>query len=113
MKIEAILLHSPRFRELAEFYREALDLPEPTPFGESHVGWPSTTPYVGFDDDPYGAVSIWLKVDDIDAAIERLVELGATPLTPPSFDESPGEVVARVRDPEGNVVGLLADAPAA
>ena len=49
-------------------------------------------------------------MDDVDAAIEKLVALGATPLTPPSSDESPGEVIARVRDPAGNVVGLLADA---
>ncbi len=53
MKIEAILLHSERFAELADFYRAAMDLPEPTPLGDSHVGWPSTTPYLGFDDDPY------------------------------------------------------------
>lgn len=110
MKIEAILLHSERFAELADFYRRALDLPEPTPLGDSHVGLPSTTPYLGFDDDPYSAISIWFKVDDVDAAIEKLVALGATPLTPPSSDESPGEVIARVRDPAGNVVGLLADA---
>ena len=51
MKIEAILLHSERFAELADFYRRAMDLPEPTPLGDSHVGWPSTTPYLGFDAD--------------------------------------------------------------
>ena len=67
MKIEAILLHSNRFAELADFYRRALDLPEPTP-------------------------------------------LGATRLTPPNADESPREIIARVRDPAGNVLGLLADA---
>ena len=49
-------------------------------------------------------------MDEVDAAIDRLVALGATPLTPPSSDESPGEVIARVRDPAGNIVGLLADA---
>ncbi len=110
MKIEAILLHSDRFAELADFYRRALDLPEPTPLGDSHVGWAETTPYLGFDDDPYSAISIWFKVDDVQAAIERLVELGATELTPPDAAESPGEIIARVRDPAGNVVGLLADA---
>lgn len=79
MKIESILLHSDRFAELADFYRRALDLPEPTPLGDSHVGWPSTTPYLGFDDDPYSAISIWFKVDDVEAATDKLVALGATP----------------------------------
>ena len=49
-------------------------------------------------------------MDDVPAAIARLVELGATELTPPDAAESPGKIVARVRDPAGNVVGLLADA---
>jgi len=62
-----------------------------------HLGWTSTTPYLGFDDDPYSAISIWFKVDDIEAAIEKLVALGATPLTPPNADD-------------GNVLALLADA---
>jgi hypothetical protein len=110
MKIEAILLHSERFGELADFYRRALDLPEPTPLGDSHVGWSETTPYLGFDDDPYSAISIWFKVDDVGAAIGRLVALGATELTPADTDESPGEVIGRIRDPAGNVVGLVADA---
>ena len=58
MKIEAVLLHTDRYADLAEFYRQALDLPEPKPMGDSHVGWASTTPYLGFDDDPYSAMSV-------------------------------------------------------
>ncbi|MGH3132899.1 MAG: VOC family protein [Gaiellaceae bacterium] len=104
MKLEAVLLHSKAFTELADFYRRAFDLPEPTPMGDSHVGWSSTTPYPGFDDDPYSAISLWFKVDDLEATVEKLVSVGATPLTEPNADESPGEIVARVRDPAGNVV---------
>jgi glyoxalase superfamily protein len=110
VKIEAILLHSAAFAELADFYRRAFDLPEPTPAGDEHVGWPSTTPYLGVDTDPYSAISIWFKVDDVEATIEKLVAAGATRLTPPDRNESPGEIIARVRDPAGNVVGLVADA---
>jgi predicted enzyme related to lactoylglutathione lyase len=109
MKIEAILLHSAAFVDLADFYRRAFDLPEPTPMGDSHVGWP-TTPYLGFDTDPYSPISIWFKVDDVPATIEKLVAAGSTRLTPPDDSESPGEIIARVRDPAGNVVGLVADA---
>jgi hypothetical protein len=109
MKIEAILLHTPAFSELAGFYRRAFDLPEPTPMGDSHLGWPGT-PYLGVDTDPYSAISIWFKVDDLEAANEKLVAAGATRLTPPDAEESPGEVIARLRDPAGNVVGLVADA---
>jgi len=112
MKLEAILLHSERFVELADFYRRAMDLPEPTAYGESHVGFPALSPYLGFDNDSYGGISIWLKVDNIDAAMSKFVSLGATELTPPNDQESPGEVIARLRDPAGNVLGLIADAPA-
>ena len=110
MRLEAVLLHSERYAELADFYRRALGLPEPTPHGETHLGFPSLTPYLGFDDEPYAAVSVWFRVDDVGAAVARLAGLGATRLTPPGRDESPGEVIARMRDPAGHVIGLLADA---
>lgn len=110
MKIEAILLHTENVGALASFYRRAFDLPEPTPMGDAHLGWPSTVPYLGVDDDPYSTMSIWFKVEDLEAAIDKLVAAGATRLTPPDVDESPGEIIARLRDPSGNVVGLIADA---
>ncbi len=47
-----------------------------------------------------GPVSLWLYVPDCDGAAERLVELGAELVEPPT-DQPWGERTARVRDPSG------------
>jgi len=45
--------------------------------------------------------ALWLYADDCDAAARRLVELGATLVTPPA-DMPWGERVADLTDPDGN-----------
>jgi len=57
-----------------------------------------------------GAVSIWFKVADIEAVFARLVRLGATVNYAPTKEESPGEVLAMVYDPDGNSIGLISPA---
>ena len=47
-----------------------------------------------------GPVSLWLYVADCDAAVERLVALGAE-LVEAAADQPWGERTARVRDPSG------------
>lgn len=54
---------------------------------------------------PAGAVTYW-HVGDVPAAVERLVELGATPVEAPVTREA-GWVTASVADPFGNVLGLM------
>jgi predicted enzyme related to lactoylglutathione lyase len=55
--------------------------------------------------DPSGAVVYW-HVDDMQGTIDRLVALGATPLNAPQ-DRGEGFITASVRDPFGNVLGLM------
>lgn len=55
---------------------------------------------------PAGAVMHW-HVDDVAAAYERLLSLGATGLMEPRDLEGPGWVIATVADPFGNVIGLM------
>jgi predicted enzyme related to lactoylglutathione lyase len=52
-------------------------------------------------------VSIWFRVADIQATFERLVHLGATVKYAPTEEESPGEILAMVYDPESNLIGLI------
>ena len=54
---------------------------------------------------PTGAIAYW-HVDDIDATLQRLVEMGATQVQAPR-DFGEGFVGATVRDPFGNVLGLM------
>ncbi len=53
-----------------------------------------------------GAVMHW-QVDDVAAAHDRLVDLGATSLEPPTPRGDQGWVTASVVDPFGNIVGLM------
>ena len=77
--------------------------------------WPMTTgepPGVGAEgaltpraEAPEGIV-VYVSVDDVDKALERVREAGGTPLT----EKQPIPTIgwsARFRDPEGNVVGLF------
>jgi len=54
---------------------------------------------------PGGAIVYW-HVDDIRAALERLVELGASEHEPVT-ERGPGFVTASVVDPFGNVLGVM------
>jgi predicted enzyme related to lactoylglutathione lyase len=54
---------------------------------------------------PGGAVLMW-HVDDIDAALARLKELGATEYEP-RVEREAGFVTAAVVDPFGNVLGVM------
>lgn len=56
----------------------------------------------GTDEDRFG---YWVYVDDVDAALHRLAEVGA-PIVAEPEDQPWGERVARPRDPDGNLVYL-------
>jgi predicted enzyme related to lactoylglutathione lyase len=55
--------------------------------------------------DPSGAVIYW-QVDDVAAAVARLVEEGATAYQP-VVERDAGFVTASVLDPFGNILGLM------
>ena len=59
----------------------------------------------GQSDRPSGTVTYW-AVDDVQAAYDRLLALGATPHEPPT-KRGEGFVTASVVDPYGNVVGVM------
>jgi lactoylglutathione lyase len=68
--------------------------------GEAHLG-------IGRDPDapsePSARFSLWVYADDCDAAVERLRAAGVEVAEEP-VDQPWGERVARVRDPDGNLV---------
>jgi len=59
----------------------------------------------GRADMPGGAIVYW-HVDDVPAAVDRLVSLGATIHEVP-VERGPGFVTASVADPFGNVLGVM------
>ncbi len=50
--------------------------------------------------------TVYVHVDDLDAAVAQAQELGGTVLAPPR-EVSPGVFSAILRDPEGHVIGLI------
>lgn len=57
-------------------------------------------------DGPAGsAIALWTYVDDVDAATERLLTLGARVVAEPA-DQRWGERVASIEDPAGHVLHL-------
>ncbi|GAB3158327.1 VOC family protein [Micromonospora sonneratiae] len=54
---------------------------------------------------PGGAILHW-HVDDVQAALDRLLSMGATPYQPLT-EYGPGFVTASVIDPFGNVLGIM------
>jgi lactoylglutathione lyase len=104
------------------FYRDLLGATVayefPGPDGEpGYVGLELGTAHLGIGRDPAATAapsprfSLWVYTDDCDAAVERLRTAGVTIVEEPT-DQPWGERVARVLDPDGNLV-LVGQAAAA
>ncbi len=65
----------------------------------------AATPDPGAIGRPAGAVVFW-HVDDVPAALEKLVAMGATEHDSPR-DRGEGFITASVIDPWGNILGLM------
>ena len=70
--------------------------------GASHLGIGRDP---GMTDGPSARFSLWAYVEDCDAAVARLRTAGVTVVEEPA-DQPWGERIARVLDPDGNVVIL-------
>lgn len=100
--------------KLIDFYRELFGWPiedNQLP-GWPHYGFVNADRGIGgavgsADAAPAGAVVVYVEVDDPQAYIERATQLGATVTLP--VTEVPGAevTVAWLRDPQGNILGLV------
>jgi uncharacterized glyoxalase superfamily protein PhnB len=108
--IHTIILLSANISALSAFYVRAIGLPNPTPFGDDHLGIRLEGGlYLGFDQveaaAPTGTISLWFDVDNLRARFTRCLELGATSEYEPR--RMPwGDEIASLRDPDGNRFGL-------
>jgi lactoylglutathione lyase len=105
------ILSTPDVQRALGFYRDLLgaevtfEFPGPDgkpayvglELGASHLG-------IGLQSEPVsGSTSLWVYADDCDAAVDRLRAAGVAMLEE-AADQPWGERVARVEDPDGNVV---------
>ena len=94
---------------LAEFYRNLFGW-EPTTFDRDYR-LVNLEPGIGGGlmrcrDDMPAYVTIYVAVDDLDATLATVKDLGGTPLVPPTPIPGVG-AFALFLDPEGNTIGIL------
>ncbi len=109
-QIDTTIIFTTRMKELARFYQEGLQLPPAAATGDDHLGFPLGAVYLGFDqvEEPWqspGAITLWFRVDDLQATFDRFVALGAGVRYRPT--KKPwGDTLAAVFDLDGNLIGL-------
>lgn len=108
------ILSTPDLQRALGFYRDLLDgkvgyqfPPEGAP---GYVGLDLGSSHIGIGLNPDTATeggdqrfTLWVYADDCDAAVDRLRAAGVVVIEEPA-DQPWGERVARVHDPDGNVV---------
>ena len=110
-KLDTIIICTTNMKELAEFYKQGLQLQNPKSHGDKHLGFQLQDNYLGFDKidkDEFahpGAISIWFRVDNIKKTFNRFKELGAKEKYSPT-KKAWGDVLAALFDPDGNLIGL-------
>ena len=107
--IDTAIVFTPRMEELAAFYAAGLGLTDPN-HSPGHIGYQVGPVYLGFDqvDGVSGeesAVTLWFRVDSVDATYDAFLDLGATSIYPP-VDKPWGDRLAAVSDLDGNRIGL-------
>lgn len=110
-RLAAALIATPDPENLSAFYQATLDLGEPHHVSDEHIGYRTAGAYLGFDRAAVvpvrGGVTLWFEVDDLEASAARMVAAGAGEVTEP-FATGEQERGVTLRDPEGNLVGLIA-----
>jgi len=109
--IDTVIVFADDLQQLSSFYVQALRAdPNEVVDEDGHVGFELGDIYLGFDQSDGshqhpGAVSFWVRVDDLDATYARCLGLGATSVIEPVWRPW-GDRLAAVKDLEGNVLGL-------
>ena len=97
--------------QLEEFYKELfgwkIDSNNPMKYGMVDTGGPGgVNGDVGASQDGKNRVSVYIEVEDLDAALAESEKLGGKTILPPSQVPG-GPTLAMFADPAGNVTGLL------
>ena len=97
--------------QLEQFYKELfrwkIDTNNPMKYGMVDTGTPGgINGGVGTSQDGKNRVSVYIEVEDLDAALAKAEKLGGKTILPPSQVPG-GPTLAMFADPAGNVTGLL------
>lgn len=109
--LHTVILFTTNMENLAQFYMDALGI-GPYERLPGHLGCQIGSLYFGFDqiedvegESPRQGITLWFEVDDLQAAFDRAITMGAIVRYPPT--KKPwGAELASVHDPDGNVIGF-------
>ena len=115
--LDTFIIFTSQMETLAKFYEQGLNLGGPVESNDLHTGYllPGGN-YLGFDQiagvEPVeakaGGVTLWFRVEDVSATVERFIELGAGVRY--KHKETPfWQVLASLYDLDGNIFGLAQD----
>ena len=101
--------------QLEKFYRELfgwkIDSNNPMKYGMVHTGGAGgINGGVGASQDSRNRVSVYVQVEDLDAALAKAEKLGGKTILPPSQVPG-GPKLAMFADPAGNITGILLGKP--
>lgn len=108
--IDTVMIFSTQMRRLAKFYQRGFELEAPQAHSDNHLGFQIGSLYLGIDQvetagETPGNVSLWFRVNDLEATFHRLVALGAGVRYGPT--QKPwGDRLASLYDLDGNLIGL-------
>ncbi len=108
--LHTVIIQTSKMEEMAAFYGEGLELGEPVPTGENHLGLPLPNAYFGFDlvdvaPEPTGVISVWFEVNDLELVFNNFEKIEAKVKYPPKLMPW-GAKLAALYDPDGNLFGL-------
>jgi len=98
-------------KALGEFYAKAFDWHvddnNPMNYGmvDTHAG-KGINGGIGTPPDGSSGVTVYIEVDDLQAALDKIEKLGGKTINPPMEVPGAGISLAHFADPEGHVIGL-------
>ena len=113
--IDTAIIFTRNMEALAAFYREGFDLGTPNA-SPGHIGFGVGQVYLGFDQvdggfEAPGPVTLWFRVNNVQATFDRFVGMGAGVRYAPTR-KNWGDILAAIYDPDGNMIGLSQRRPA-
>ncbi|HYI45707.1 MAG TPA: VOC family protein [Actinomycetota bacterium] len=95
---------------LQKFYSDAfdwkIDADNPMNYGMVDAGTAGLAGGIGPAPSDSGHVTVYIEVDDLNAALDKVEKLGGKTVTPP-MDVPGGPALAHFADPSGNFIGLV------
>ena len=113
LHVQAVTFATKDPAALAGFYQQALNIPVAKQLDKDHVGVQLENIYLGFDKargkvkPGAGGAIVWFYMEDVQAAYDRIVAMGAQVYSEVNKEEQPGTALAVLYDPDGNLFGIV------